>query len=255
MAELVSVLFQTCQVPANSAPNTKGNLLPHLHWNPTVRLFLRFRSNRPFNQIRQKKWTYETKGCTVIDLVDNLKRIKLSILFVDERLTQKPPLTPPSADVVSLLPAQSGVHKQNQSVSVPRRQEFLAFNLAVLENILSFLTDLLACLMYLLLYRFYVKRSHSKSPDPFLLLLIQVNVTINDFYSSEQYFPLRFFMGIFNPSQESLTAKRATMTTTIMKMLSFRRLSQVQLNAKLQHVQQRSFICLYEPLISAKLYS
>ena len=170
-------------------------------------------------------------------------------------MTQKPPLTPPSADVVSLLPAQSGVHKQNQSVSVPRRQEFLAFNLAVLENILSFLTDLLACLMYLLLYRFYVKRSHSKSPDPFLLLLIQVNVTINDFYSSEQYFPLRFFMGIFNPSQESLTAKRATMTTTIMKMLIFRRLSQVQLNAKLQHVQQRSFICLYEPLISAKLYS
>ena len=168
-------------------------------------------------------------------------------------MTQKPPSTPPSADVVSLLPVQSAVHKQNQSVSVPRRQEFLAFNLAVLENILSFLTDLLACLMYLLLYRFYVKRSHSKSPDPFLLLLIQVNVTINDFYSSEQYFPLRFFMGIFNRSQESLTAKRAT--TTIMKMLSFRILSQVQLNVKLQHVQQRSFICLYEPLSSAKLYS
>jgi len=175
----------------------------------------------------------------------------------DERLTQKPPSTPPSADVVSLLPAQSAVHKQNQSVSVPRRQEFLAFNLAVLENILSFLTDFLTCLMYLLLYRFYVKRSHSKSPDPFLLLLIQVNVTINDFYSSEQYFPLRFFMGIFNPSQESLTTKRAItmMMTTIMKMLSFRILSQVQLNVKLQHVQQRSFICLYEPLSSAKLYS
>ncbi|RLN33307.1 uncharacterized protein C2845_PM03G09850 [Panicum miliaceum] len=33
----------------------------------------------------------------------------------DERSTQKPPSTPPSADVVSLLPAQSGVHKQNQS--------------------------------------------------------------------------------------------------------------------------------------------
>ncbi|KAG2602464.1 DNA-directed RNA polymerase III subunit RPC4-like isoform X3 [Panicum virgatum] len=39
-----------------------------------------------------------------------------------ERLTQKPPLTPPSADVVSLLPAQSGVHKQNQSkpLQIPR---------------------------------------------------------------------------------------------------------------------------------------
>ncbi|RLN35636.1 DNA-directed RNA polymerase III subunit RPC4-like isoform X1 [Panicum miliaceum] len=35
----------------------------------------------------------------------------------DERSTQKPPSTPPSADVVSLLPAQSGVHKQNQSVN------------------------------------------------------------------------------------------------------------------------------------------
>jgi len=66
-------------------------------------------------------------GCTAIDLVNNLKIIRLNILFVDERLTQKPPLTPPSADVVSLLPAQSGVHKQNQSVSVSRRQEFLGF--------------------------------------------------------------------------------------------------------------------------------
>ena len=192
-------------------------------------------------------------GCTAIDLVNNLKIIRLNILFVDERLTQKPPLTPPSADVVSLLPAQSGVHKQNQSVSVSRRQEFLGFNLSVLENILSFLTDILTCLVYLLLYCFYVKRSHSKSPDPFLLLFIQVNLTINDFHSFEQYFLLRFFMGIFNRSQESLTAKRAT--TTIMKMLSFRILSQVQLNVKLQHVQQRSFICLYEPLSSAKLYS
>jgi len=126
-------------------------------------------------------------GCTAIDLVNNLKIIRLNILFVDERLTQKPPLTPPSADVVSLLPAQSGVHKQNQSVSVSRR-------------------------------------SHSKSPDPFLLLFIQ----------------------------ESLTAKRATMTTTIMKMLSFRRLSQVQLNAKLQHVQQRSFICFIKNKIAKK---
>ncbi|TKW18151.1 hypothetical protein SEVIR_5G414200v4 [Setaria viridis] len=33
----------------------------------------------------------------------------------DERSTQKPPSTPPSADVVSLSPAQSGVQKQNQS--------------------------------------------------------------------------------------------------------------------------------------------
>uniref|UniRef100_A0A0A9DV01 DNA binding protein n=1 Tax=Arundo donax TaxID=35708 RepID=A0A0A9DV01_ARUDO len=33
------------------------------------------------------------------------------------------------------------------------------------------------------------------------------------------------------------------MMTTIMTMLSFRRLSQVQLNAKLQHVQQRSLVC------------
>jgi len=131
-------------------------------------------------------------GCTAIDLVNNLKIIRLNILFVDERLTQKPPLTPPSADVVSLLPAQSGVHKQNQSVSVSRRQEFLGFNLSVLENILSFLTDILTCLVYLLLYCFYVKRSHSKSPDPFLLLFIQVNLTINDFHSFEQYFPLRF---------------------------------------------------------------
>ncbi|KAG2593470.1 uncharacterized protein LOC120676336 [Panicum virgatum] len=40
----------------------------------------------------------------------------------DKRLTQKPPSTPPSADVVSLLPAQSAVHKQNQSkpLQVPR---------------------------------------------------------------------------------------------------------------------------------------
>ncbi|RLN25574.1 DNA-directed RNA polymerase III subunit RPC4-like isoform X1 [Panicum miliaceum] len=39
----------------------------------------------------------------------------------DERSTQKPPSTPPSADV-SLLPAQSGVHKQNQSkpIQMPR---------------------------------------------------------------------------------------------------------------------------------------
>jgi hypothetical protein len=73
--------------------------------------------------------------CTVIDLVNNLKIIRLSISFVDERSTQKPPSTPPSADLVSLLPAQSGVHKQNQSVSAPRRQELHGFNLAVLENI------------------------------------------------------------------------------------------------------------------------
>ncbi|CAL4960066.1 unnamed protein product [Urochloa decumbens] len=33
----------------------------------------------------------------------------------DERSTQKPPSTPPSADVVSMSPAQFGVHKQNQS--------------------------------------------------------------------------------------------------------------------------------------------
>ncbi|PVH37696.1 hypothetical protein PAHAL_5G062300 [Panicum hallii] len=39
----------------------------------------------------------------------------------DERSTQKPPSTPPSADLVSLLPAQSGVHKQNQSpLQIPR---------------------------------------------------------------------------------------------------------------------------------------
>ncbi|CAO1942579.1 unnamed protein product [Urochloa humidicola] len=39
----------------------------------------------------------------------------------DEHSTQKPPSTPPSADVVSLSPAQSGVHKQNQSaLQIPR---------------------------------------------------------------------------------------------------------------------------------------
>ncbi|XP_039854827.1 DNA-directed RNA polymerase III subunit RPC4-like isoform X4 [Panicum virgatum] len=61
--ERLMKILRTCQVPANSAPNTK-----------------------------------------------------------DERLTQKPPSTPPSADVVSLFPAQSGVHKQNQSkpLQVPR---------------------------------------------------------------------------------------------------------------------------------------
>ncbi|CAL4972750.1 unnamed protein product [Urochloa decumbens] len=39
----------------------------------------------------------------------------------DERSTQKPPSTPPSADVVSMSPAQFGVHKQNQSpLQIPR---------------------------------------------------------------------------------------------------------------------------------------
>ncbi|CAO1944129.1 unnamed protein product [Urochloa humidicola] len=39
----------------------------------------------------------------------------------DERSTQKSPSTPPSADVVSLSPVQSGVHKQNQSaLQIPR---------------------------------------------------------------------------------------------------------------------------------------
>ena len=80
--------FQTRQVPANSAPNTKGNLLPHLHWNPTVRLFLRFRSNTPFNRIRQKKRV----DCTVIYLVDNLKIIRLKHIICRQALDTETPL-------------------------------------------------------------------------------------------------------------------------------------------------------------------
>jgi len=70
--------------------------------------------------------------CTVIDLVSNIKIIRLNISFVDERPTQHTPSTPPSADAVSLSPAQFGVQKQNQLVSAPRRQEPLGRNLAVL---------------------------------------------------------------------------------------------------------------------------
>ena len=70
--------------------------------------------------------------CTVIDLVSNIKIIRLNISFVDERPTQNTPLTPPSTDAVSLSPAQFGVQKQNQLVSAPRRQEHLGRNLAVL---------------------------------------------------------------------------------------------------------------------------